>query len=412
MIKLKINPLRISWTTLLFMCVGYVVIACMYENVELGSKIFTIAFIAASMCIFLGIICMRYIGVKDPFWLGLLIVIFAIMNVFVGSAGNRTLDYFAKVMRFDATIMLIYICTKYTIGKSVVHYFCLVNQILALALIYQGFVVKETYYIYTDLTLGFPNPNSGGIWSALCLCGMIWSFSCLKSKVIKLFYLIEIALLFHLLICTGCRSALLSMCGLIVVVMPVKSYIKRREIKILKKKLFRIIITMIYIFPLIFPVIYVGIFYAKIEFNKVAGKDFYSGRQVLWYRALLNLKSHYIIGAYNEVSLGTGQSQLHNIYIDVLCSYGIIVFSLFLLYILWIVLRQLRKLRTVQQYIAFFSFLMMFFIGGTFEAAYVTGSIGINYWVCIFLLFSNANRELSSHKYDNICVHKHKEKMV
>lgn len=381
MVKLKVDFPQISWILLLFACVGYI-IAILYNQIDISSKFFMFAFVASCVCIFWGIVFARYIGINDPFWIGMLIVVLASINVLAGSAENRSLDYFGKVLRFDATVMLIYICTRYNIGKSTIRYFSLINQILALTLIYQGVVVGDTYYIYTTLTLGFPNPNSGGIWLALCLCGIIWSYSYTNSKVIRFFYFIEIGLLFYLLIRTGCRSGMLSICGLIAVLISVKK---------INKKLLNILIKMIYSFPLFFSLVYVGIFNAKIKIDEIAGKKFYSGREVLWYNALMDLKSHYIIGVYNEVSLGTGQSQLHNIYIDVLCSYGIVVFVLFFLYISWIILRQFRKLHTIQQYIAFFSFLMMFFIGGTFEAAYVAGSIGINYWVCTFLLFSNLN---------------------
>ncbi len=392
MFKIRLDIRNILWAFIFFSIIGFLITISNKKN-SLSSYFFAVTFCLLCMCIVLCIACLKCIRLMDPFWIGLLIIALATVNVIIGShSANRTFDYYGKLLRFDATIMMIYVCTRYKIEASAVWIYNILNQILALSLAYHGIITGETYYRYETLTLGFPNPNQAGMWAALCFGGIMWGFMRTKSHVLKFIYLGEMCLILYLLERVGCRSGMLAVFGLIGMIILTVIRVKKHGIKRLKKGLYRCLVVIIYFFPFIFPMFYMGLYYSGIRVGKVGNQDFYSGREILWFNALAELKHHFMIGAYNEVSWGTGRSQLHNIYIDVLCSYGIGVFLLFLLFVFWVVVDQLKKIHRVDQYAAFFAFIMMFFISGTYEASYISGDVAINYGTCLFLLFSNTDK--------------------
>lgn len=84
--------------------------------------------------------------------------------------------------------------------------------------------------------------------------------------------------------------------------------------------------------PLIFVVVYMQIINAQtltkiFSFMIGEGKALDS-RFFIWGNAIDELMSSPIMGAYYQISNGTGMSQLHNTHIDILVSYGVLTFIL------------------------------------------------------------------------------------
>lgn len=83
-------------------------------------------------------------------------------------------------------------------------------------------------------------------------------------------------------------------------------------------------------------------------------------------------------------------SQLHNTHLDVLCSYGIVPFLLFIKLLYKNIIQILRKANTFYKYAAFTSFCAVL-IMGTFEAAVVSGSMGLNLLTVGFIVLGIAD---------------------
>lgn len=116
------------------------------------------------------------------------------------------------------------------------------------------------------------------------------------------------------------------------------------------------------------------------------GKDFYSVRIKMW-EQLLNLASKKpVTGIYYHIGGPRGLSQLHNIYIDTICSYGYPVFILLIIYLYRVFINANTYINTTIQKISFIA-ILSFIIWGTGEAALFTGFLGLYIFAGTLLIF-------------------------
>lgn len=326
---------------------------------------------------------------KDIWGIVFLIIAFSVINVIFRNFDLFTANYLAKVFRFCATVLLLAVSTKNRAGKSFFYSFCICSQIIIGLLLYQATVVKSTYYTYSSLLLGFKNPNTAGIWAYLLFCSCIICCFYFKKIIARIYFIFGAIVSIWLILLTYCRSALIGV--LFFVLYLFLSYLSEHLFAEKYKPIFlRIIRNVSLIIPFIFPVLYLVM--ASTGFNSLTlfGKTFYSGRNIHWIRDFGFLSDHLLVGAYKEVSNGTGESQLLNIYIDVLCSYGTIVFFLMLTFYRYISQNTENNIKNNFNSIAYCAFLSTFVVGA-FEAGFITGAGGISYWACLFLMLANFN---------------------
>lgn len=115
-------------------------------------------------------------------------------------------------------------------------------------------------------------------------------------------------------------------------------------------------------------------------------------RLAVWNPALESLKTHLILGNYSGISHGTGASQLHNTHLDVICSYGVIPFILFLYMIYSVCRKAAAQPMNVFNYYALCGF-MSVIVMGSFEAAVVAGAMGMNILTAGLMILANARKE-------------------
>lgn len=150
----------------------------------------------------------------------------------------------------------------------------------------------------------------------------------------------------------------------------------------------------------IFPAVFMGGYFLMVnlpalqksfDFLVSEGKGLDS-RDRIWGPALEHLVSSPVVGAYNQISNGTGVSQMHNTHLDVACSYGIPVLILVCI-LLWFYLHQGgRRYAQKSSYIYMLAFACAIILG-IGEAALFSGGLGLYIFVGSLLLLSSYEEE-------------------
>jgi membrane protein insertase Oxa1/YidC/SpoIIIJ len=116
-------------------------------------------------------------------------------------------------------------------------------------------------------------------------------------------------------------------------------------------------------------------------------------RVEVWGPALTNLARSPIIGAYSQITDGTGLAQMHNTHLDIACSYGIpVLVAVCMLLFRW--LNQRNQTYKSKSGIAYMLGFACAIIMGMGEAALFSGSLGLYILVGGFLLLGNRDAKI------------------
>lgn len=400
----KINFKNIFWEVLFLLVIACALLQAGGNHEEAASMCFALSFIGVFL-IFDFTLYNRGISINnDLSLLAVAITFFTVLGV-ISRAQSFHFEYYRKMIFFIATILLIFVCSRLSVPSSAIHFLEILGHYGAIYLIYKGATMTNYYWTSDAITMGYSNPNLAGIWAFYFFAVIFWSFFYTKKMPIKLFCILECTLLFSTCLKTESRASLL---GIIFLVVAVAAYLIYPKVKkwIMRFGIFS---------PLLFPLGYLAIYYGKLlspakkEIN-VGGSAFFSGREILWRWALENLLKHPVLGAYNEINEGTGVSQMHNIYIDVLSTYGIVVFILTVLFFYLIIKKVMIHAKTLEQTVAVFCFLSAM-VHGTFEAALVVaGAGGYGLGACFFIALANSQYLNPGKLYEGVYLCKIKQK--
>ena len=326
---------------------------------------------------------------KGPFLLLVLIITISVMNVLIG-ASTLSFDYYKKLLLYIGTILMMYFAFDFVPNRNTIKLIFRITQAFSFAFIYKAFITPRYYGSTKFLSLGFTNANLAGMWVFLVTALLLWRATNGSKGIAKIVFWAEIVVLTYICYLTGCRSALASTIGLLAVLLMqrVTSEFSSR----VASKMDKLVGTLSIAIPLIFPYIYLQLYKQKysIQLLDIWGKKgFFSGRQSIWSYALECFERHPIIGAYYQISDGTGLAQMHNIFIDVLASYGVIVFIAVIVLMLWLIMKKLKEVKTESDRTLLYAFLFAL-ICGTFEAAFFSGASGIGIWTCLYIFLMNA----------------------
>ena len=377
---IKIRKSALLWGMILVSLTAYVVTSSLYPS--MASLFFGALYASVILCAYDIINREKLIPRRDPTVLVLAIVMGSFLGVLV-RCETLSFSYFTKLVLFNIIIMMIFIVKKSNVEGSFLKLWFWMIQIICFVLFYNGFFKKDLYGTTQFLSLGFSNSNLGGMWCFVAFVGIVWSLSSLHGFKKKAILLSEGVALMYLVFLTGSRSSMISMLG--ICVCPFIKWLN----SVRCRKFFSICSLLV---PMIFPLLYITAYNKgfDIAFGENQGKSFFSGRHTLWKFAMEQAMEHPILGAYNEISYGTGTSNMHNIVIDILASYGVVVLFFVILLISWVLLDISKNSMSESQNVMFYGFLMAL-IQGTFEAALFTGSSGYGACCCIFLLISKSN---------------------
>ncbi len=309
-------------------------------------------------------------------------VVLCALNVTV-TTWNFSFDYYKKLIMLICTVTFFYIISFIKISKATARTVMILNLSLAAIYFIAYRFLGANIYLGESLILNFANPNFAGLYVLQSCLYCALAFFYFKKPIIKaLCVVLEIFLIF-LLFATRTRSCQIALVcfGLLIVL----NLIFFNKIKISK-----VLSWILLVSPIIIAALYlymsetgaIRIF----EFMEESGKPLDS-REITWKRALDVFKDNVFLGKYYEISNGTGQSQMLNTHLDILISYGIVPFLLFI-YLLCKFIEPIRKgAKTVFQknaLLAFYATIIM----GSFEAALVSGGLGLYILVGGFLILA------------------------
>ncbi len=309
----------------------------------------------------------------------LLLIAVAVMNVFINgllsSDANMGFDYFKKVIMFSAFVLMLYFSAEDSVSAQTITIVKKIPVVCALVLVFSFFLFGNTQRYAGGVTLGFSNPNFTGMWLLhLTIYTFLFAIDARKHHIMRIFSSFLLISLIWLMFQTKARSCLIGLVFFVCICLNGKIFGKY----VAKKPVF---IALIVAAPILFVIAYRYLLNAQwfqrgFSLFVSAGKSLDS-RLAVWNPATESLKRNFIFGDYSGISHGTGVSQLHNTHLDVICSYGIFPFILFI-YLINSVCRKVSNCSmTYSNYCALCGF-MSVIVMGSFEAAVVSGAMGMN----------------------------------
>ena len=316
--------------------------------------------------------------------LAVLVIILSFFHV-SAQADTWTLNYFNKLIIFSCSILMIPYVTAIEVNRRHVDWILGMNLCIAALYPIMYICLPNLGYLGQLLTFHFSNPNLTAIFllhSVLYCSVALYHF---KSRMFRLLILILALVLIRFIYLTKARSCLVSLAFFAAFV--VLNLVLKKDVRI-SKYLSLLLLSS----PLIFALGYLALaesgllekFFSFLQFGE--GKPLTS-RVNIWMAALADFAGNPLFGAYDVISEGSGMSQMHNTHIDILVSYGVLPFMLFIS-LLHKGVQKVLPLATAgfsrMGLFAFYTVIIM----GTFEAALVSGSVGLYIMSFGFLLLA------------------------
>ncbi len=305
----------------------------------------------------------------------------SLLTVFL-TGYSISFNYLKKWLMFASTVNMFFWVSNSDITEQMIR--DLKKMVILIALMF-GFAyitgrtgVSNSYQ--GALTFNFTNPNLTAI-SILPICFyMIIMASENKTKLRGVLYLGLGIVLAWFVWETTARACMLSIIAFFIFLVFVKRYN-------------RILTFAVVIFPLVFAILYMNLvnteFVELFEFLESEGKSLNS-RERIWAYVFAIIERNPIFGNYYISTGGSGLSNLHNIHLDTIASYGSIVFA----FTVWIMVAVLNKIgEGIQRWgmvevLAFYSVIL----SGTFEATLFSGSQGVYFLVGGFLMMAKYHK--------------------
>ena len=385
---------------LLYMVAAGIIVAQTLGFRSLSSLLFTGTFFL--VVVFWFVVTQRKITKLNM--LGLLIVVIAMLCVLLNAMFTNTIlsfGYVKKVIMFASSILFFAAASESNIDDANKLFLNRTVNFLTCFMIMMYFVqssAMHTLYgrVTKYLVFRFTNPNLTALFLTCILFYKIVSLFQSKNKINKVFDFMLVAFLVKFVIETKSRNCLLVMALFFIQVLV---FYKMPKIKIFTKKIYAKFMA---IMPLLFSILYmllINFSYISRVFSFLLseGKGLDS-RYTIWSFAFKKIYQSPIIGAYSQISYGTGESQMHNSHMDILASYGVIVLLLtcVLVYLLlWNKIKNRTNNISVLYMIAFASILLV----GIGEAAIFSGGMGIYIFAGVFLLLNGVGKNEESSIY-------------
>lgn len=318
----------------------------------------------------------------------------ALINVLINASMTGTgvgFSYIRKLIIFCITLLFFQTAYRLKIGDDMVRFMNLTADLLVLYLILAYFVFNVQMFqlhgrLSVYLTFHMDNPNLTALF-LICLYMLeMYRLFTPERWYFKLLHIVMAAFLALFIVQTQSRNALLVM----VIFTAVCAWLVFRGTR--KMKLGKLRSALIAVFPAAFVSVYVALIYTPViqdlfGFLVSEGKKLDS-RTKVWAGALENLRSSPIVGAYSQISQGSGSSQMHNTHLDIACSYGIPVLILVCI-LLWNYLHQKDRIyRDKSGYIYILGFACAIILG-IGEAALFSGGLGLYILVGGFMMLAN-----------------------
>lgn len=310
------------------------------------------------------------------------------VNALTSSEAILCFGYFKKLLMFVSFMLMLNFAQNDDITRKAYNIIFKLPCVMAIILVCSFFAGNTTRYA-GGITLGFSNPNFTGMWLMHLFVYVFLLAYSTRNRTKRLALGIALVIMLWLIYETKARSCLI---GLFVFFLL---YIMGRltNDNFAKRP---VVWGTVNLFPIAFALLYQSLLNAKwfidtFSFLVSEGKGLNS-RASVWTPAMRAFSGSPISGDYCGISQGTGLSQLHNMHLDVLVSYGIVPFILFLVALFELSRRITDHKMSGFNYIAFCGFLAVI-IEGTFEAGVVSGAMGLNILTAGLIMLANYESE-------------------
>lgn len=320
----------------------------------------------------------------------LLLIVTSLISVIISGAltNDVTLGfgYFKKLIFFFSSIIYFRAVTQVTVKDRTVVWIRRIIMGMMLFLVFDYYVLHNRVMLGRYVTYGFSNPNFTAMWllhlALFMFCYMVSS----RRLAVKPVYLALFVFLIVIIIPTQNRSCLIVMAFFAVMVLL--GLFTRRY------RLPRVLLAVLLLVPLLCyllyrPVINSAAFNQMFSFAVSKGKGLDS-RIMIWdYAGTLLKNGGWIIGRYAALHFEntTGMLQMHNSHLDILVSYGIIPFILFMKLHYDILTAANERVESFGQYVAFCGFLTVVMLGA-FEAGIYAGCTSLNFLTGTYLVLA------------------------
>lgn len=372
---------------------GAIFVLNVTNNDDKISNIFYVSFVLVLLLYILS--CRREFLFIDV--ICIIVIVAAIISVtinFLLSSTPLSFEYFKKVLIFSTSILFLTYCSKSGRQRINVSLVALIFTALSLfCAVYYLLFRNSVYYNNGQnmLTLNLDNPNFAALFlSVFSMSQFAYAARKQAPIPIRILNLLLGLFLFYLVFKTQSRSSFTSLVLFAVIVVLFLIFRKTQSIRI---PLWAAVI--IAVFPLVFAFVYLGLiknpFFNNIfDFMSGVGKGL-DARESIWENALVYVKVSPLIGAYNEISNGSGLSQMHNTHLDVMASYGIPVTILVCCFLFYIIYN--RGNRYSREQVLFLIAFMFSIVLGIGEAALFSGGQGLYIFIGCLLLLSRQDTD-------------------
>ena len=321
--------------------------------------------------------------------LAIFIVILSFFNVFLQTY-NWSFAYANKLIIFWCSVLMIPFLSSMEINRTHVNWILGINLCIALVYPVMYYRLQNPGYLNEWLTFHFTNPNLTGMFlmhSALYCFISIYYF---KNFIVRIGIFILLSFIVYFDFATGARSTLVVFIFFALFIFL--NFALKNGITI-SPKISMIIILM----PLVLALVYLELHEIGLIDKLFSFFDFGEGKSLnsrvyIWTAGLSGFKKNPILGDYYGISNGLGMSQMHNTHIDILASYGVLPFVLFIILLHNGIKEVIPSANTKFSRIALFAFYAVI-LEGTFEAALVSGGVGLYIMSFGFLLLAKYTSE-------------------
>ncbi len=391
--------IRIKYNSLIVLT--YILSGLMVAGQFFGvSAITSIAFALSFMTVLL-LWCLKIKDLQVLDLLALLIVVLSFACAFA-TYTSLSIGYFINWITFAFVFLFFSVCMKVKLDRSTLDKLFKINFIVGM-LSAVAYVVRfdQVFYITNTgmkyLCYDFYNPNSAAIFLfCIAITGMLKYFFSDRSSLMK--QILYIGLFFALILQTLSRTALIAMLFFLLIYV----IFKRKDRYFLPRGvLFCLIISII---PLLFVLVYKILLNnassnEALQFLVSEGKELDS-RQYVWEYAFRLFRESPIFGSYGQLMSGASFSQMHNSHLNVLVSYGAIVFVLVVIFLFLVMRKITATSQKNHSELAVWAFIVCLILGCG-EAILFSGGLSFYLFVGQFLLLSNVsdhNMKILNHR--------------
>lgn len=357
---------------------------------DLTSYVFLVTF-PLTVLLWLRTIRQRVTGLD---MMMVLTVALAALSVMINASLTGTslgFGYIKKLIIFAVTMMFFQTAHRLHIKEDVVRFLNRMVDLLVVYLIIIYFVLNIRMFqingrISAYLTFNMNNPNLTALFLSCLYMLELYRLFSPERWYLKLFHVVMAAFIALFVFQTQSRNCL----AVLLLFTLVCGWL------ILKGKGSMKVGAVSAGLTAVFPALFIGFYFLVLnvpalhnafDFLVSEGKGLDS-RVLIWEPALEKLFHSPVVGAYSQISNGTGVSQMHNTHLDIACSYGILVLILVCI-LLWHYLYQRgRRYENKSGYIYMLGFACAIILG-IGEAALFSGGLGLYVFAGSFLMLAS-----------------------